>query len=131
LLQDVVGLEDRFIDLAFEAGEVQGMTPDDIKGYIRFIADWRLRQLGLPTVYDAKETPCPGCRASYRVSSTPTFSRRDPPSTPRPRPAALGMARRGMVGIRADDLQADGYQSRAELTRQTRSAWSRNRRFGR
>ena len=27
----VVGLEDRFIDLAFDAGEVQGMTPDDIK----------------------------------------------------------------------------------------------------
>src|SRR5438552_1046945 len=34
----VVGLEDRFIDLAFEAGEVQGMTPDDIKGYIRGVA---------------------------------------------------------------------------------------------
>ena len=35
----VVGLEDKFIDLAFEAGEIQGMTPDDIKKYIRFIAD--------------------------------------------------------------------------------------------
>src|SRR5471030_2109647 len=46
--QTVVGLEDRFIDLAFEAGEVQGMTPADIKTYIRFIADWRLRQLKLP-----------------------------------------------------------------------------------
>src|SRR5277367_4933194 len=49
----VVGLEDRFIDLAFEAGEVQGMTPSDIRAYIRFIADWRLRQLGLPAVYEA------------------------------------------------------------------------------
>src|SRR6476646_8975829 len=47
----VVGLEDKFIDLAFEAGEVAGMTPDDIKAYIRFIADWRLRQLALPEVY--------------------------------------------------------------------------------
>ncbi|MGH6956306.1 MAG: ribonucleotide-diphosphate reductase subunit beta, partial [Caulobacteraceae bacterium] len=55
----VVGLEDRFIDLAFEAGEVQGMTPEDIKAYIRFIADWRLRQLGLPEVYGAKENPLP------------------------------------------------------------------------
>ena len=56
----VVGLEDRFIDLAFEAGEVQGMTPDDIKAYIRFIADWRLRQLGLPEVYGgARENPLP------------------------------------------------------------------------
>jgi len=55
----VVGLEDKFIDLAFEAGEVQGMTPTDIKAYIRFIADWRLRQLGLPEVYGAKENPLP------------------------------------------------------------------------
>ena len=55
----VVGLEDKFIDLAFSAGEIQGMTPDDIKAYIRFIADWRLRQLGLPEVYQAKENPLP------------------------------------------------------------------------
>ena len=57
--QTVVGLEDRFIDLAFEAGEVQGMTPADIRAYIRFIADWRLRQLGLPEVYGVKENPLP------------------------------------------------------------------------
>jgi ribonucleoside-diphosphate reductase beta chain len=55
----VVGLEDKFIDLAFEAGDVQGMTPDDIKAYIRFIADWRLRQLQLPEVYGVKENPLP------------------------------------------------------------------------
>jgi ribonucleoside-diphosphate reductase beta chain len=55
----VVSLEDRFIDLAFEAGEVQGMTPADIKAYIRFIADWRLRQLQLPPVYGVKENPLP------------------------------------------------------------------------
>jgi ribonucleoside-diphosphate reductase beta chain len=56
----VVGLEDKFIDLAFEAGEVAGMTPEDIKSYIRFIADWRLRQLGLPEVYQVgKENPLP------------------------------------------------------------------------
>ena len=55
----VVSLEDRFIDLAFEAGEVQGMTPEDIKSYIRFIADWRLRQLELPPLYGIKENPLP------------------------------------------------------------------------
>ena len=55
----VVGLEDRFIDLAFEAGEIEGMTPDDIKKYIRFVADWRLRQLQLPEVYGVKENPLP------------------------------------------------------------------------
>jgi ribonucleoside-diphosphate reductase beta chain len=55
----VVNMEDKFIDLAFSAGEVQGMTPDDIKQYIRFIADWRLKQLHLPEVYGAKENPLP------------------------------------------------------------------------
>ena len=55
----VVKMEDAFIDLAFEAGDVQGMTPEDIKLYIRFIADWRLRQLALPEVYGVKENPLP------------------------------------------------------------------------
>ena len=31
----VVALEDKFIELAFEAGEVEGMTPHDIQQYIR------------------------------------------------------------------------------------------------
>lgn len=55
----VVGLEDKFIDLAFETGEVEGMTPDDIKQYIRYIADWRLGQLKLPKVYGVDEHPIP------------------------------------------------------------------------
>jgi ribonucleoside-diphosphate reductase beta chain len=56
----VVTMEDKFIDLAFEMGPVQGMTPEDIKAYIRYIADWRLRQLELPEVFNAgKENPLP------------------------------------------------------------------------
>jgi len=38
---------------------VQGMNPADIKSYIRFIADWRLRQLQLPEVFGIKENPLP------------------------------------------------------------------------
>ncbi|MGE0740561.1 MAG: ribonucleotide-diphosphate reductase subunit beta [Hyphomonadaceae bacterium] len=55
----VVGIEDRFIDLAFEMGPVQGMTAEDIKQYIRYIADWRLGQLGLPKIYGVTEHPLP------------------------------------------------------------------------
>jgi ribonucleoside-diphosphate reductase beta chain len=55
----VVGIEDRFIELAFEMGPVQGMTADDIKQYIRYIADWRLGQLGLPKLYGVAEHPIP------------------------------------------------------------------------
>jgi ribonucleoside-diphosphate reductase beta chain len=55
----VVGLEDKFIDLAFEMGPVQGMTAQDIKNYIRYIADWRLTQLELPKLYGVEKHPLP------------------------------------------------------------------------
>jgi len=55
----VVKLEDKFIDLAFEMGPVDGMTAEDIKQYIRYIADWRLGQLNLPKIYGIKEHPLP------------------------------------------------------------------------
>lgn len=40
-------LEDAFIDYAFEMGPVNGMTAQETKSYVRFVADWRLVQLGL------------------------------------------------------------------------------------
>jgi ribonucleoside-diphosphate reductase beta chain len=55
----VVALEDKFIELAFEAGDVEGMTPQDIKNYIRYIADWRLRQLKLEPIYGIDKHPLP------------------------------------------------------------------------
>jgi ribonucleoside-diphosphate reductase beta chain len=55
----VVMLEDKFIELAFAAGEVQGMTPEDIKAYIRYIADWRMGQLGLSPIYGIEKHPIP------------------------------------------------------------------------
>ncbi len=55
----VVNLEDKFIDLAFEMGPVEGMTPEDIKNYIRYIADWRLQQLELPKIYGIEKHPLP------------------------------------------------------------------------
>jgi ribonucleoside-diphosphate reductase beta chain len=54
-----VRLEDAFIDLAFEMGPVPGMTPKEIKRYIRFVADWRLGQLGLPAIYMIDDHPLP------------------------------------------------------------------------
>jgi len=45
--------------LAFDMGPVEGMTASDIKAYIRYIADWRLKQLGLPTVYGVDKHPLP------------------------------------------------------------------------
>lgn len=57
--EEVVKMEDAFIDLAFEAGPVEGMIPDDVKRYTRFITDWRLNQLGLDPIYKIGEHPLP------------------------------------------------------------------------
>ena len=52
-------LEDAFIDLAFEDGPVPGMTAKEIKKYIRYIADWRLDQLGFDPIYMVDDHPLP------------------------------------------------------------------------
>ena len=54
-----VKLEDALVDLAFELGPVEGMSADDIKSYIRYIADWRLNQLGMKPIYRIKDHPLP------------------------------------------------------------------------
>ncbi|MGE5145287.1 MAG: ribonucleotide-diphosphate reductase subunit beta [Candidatus Eiseniibacteriota bacterium] len=47
----MVGLEERFIELAFGLGKIDGMTADDIRAYVRYIADWRLSQLKLTPIF--------------------------------------------------------------------------------
>lgn len=59
IAQKIVEGEDKFIDLSFGIGKYEGITPDDIKKYIRFVADWRLGQLGLEPVYGVSEHPLP------------------------------------------------------------------------
>lgn len=55
----IVEHEDAFIDLAFELGPVQGMTADEIKQYIRYIADRRLLQLHMRPLFKVKDNPIP------------------------------------------------------------------------
>ncbi|MCR9214618.1 MAG: ribonucleotide-diphosphate reductase subunit beta [Proteobacteria bacterium] len=57
--REIVEHEDAFIDLAFDAGEIEGLTPDEIKSYIRYIADRRLGQLGLDEIYHIEKNPLP------------------------------------------------------------------------
>lgn len=59
IAQSIVANEDKFIDLAFGLGSYEGITPEDIKKYIRYVADWRLSQLGLQPVYGIEEHPLP------------------------------------------------------------------------
>ena len=50
-----VELEDAFIDLCFAGAEVPDLTPDEVKSYIRYIADRRLLGLGLRKSFQVKE----------------------------------------------------------------------------
>ena len=47
--RQMVKLEDKFLDLVFQMGDIQGLTKSEMKEYIRYIADRRLLQLGLKT----------------------------------------------------------------------------------
>ena len=51
--------EDAFIDRAFELGSVEGLRPEEVKKYIRFIADIRLNQLKLQPIYNIGVNPLP------------------------------------------------------------------------
>jgi len=54
-----VELEDKFVALAFNGSDVQGLTRDEVKLYIRHIADRRLLQLGLKPKFKVKDNPLP------------------------------------------------------------------------
>lgn len=55
----IVHFEDAFIELAFEVGDIEGLTARQVKQYIRYIADRRLMQLGLKEIYMADHNPLP------------------------------------------------------------------------
>lgn len=56
---DMVSHEDAFIDLAFEMGPIEGLTPQEVKDYIRFIADRRMAALGYKPLYGIAKNPLP------------------------------------------------------------------------
>jgi len=55
--RSMVDLEDRFLNLVFQMGDMQGLTKKEMQSYIRYIADRRLLQLGLKPNYGVKENP--------------------------------------------------------------------------
>ncbi|SDD42565.1 ribonucleotide-diphosphate reductase subunit beta [Kordiimonas lacus] len=55
----IVHHEDAFIDLAFGMGAIEGLTAEEVKQYIRYIADRRLNQLDLDEVFHVEKNPLP------------------------------------------------------------------------
>ncbi len=54
-----VMLEDAFVDTCFSLGPIQGITTDEIKQFVRFMADKRLIDLGLEPLYNVTVNPLP------------------------------------------------------------------------
>jgi len=59
IAEKMVQLEDKFIDLAFDMGPMEDLTSEDVKSYIRYIADRRLISLGLKGIFKVKRNPLP------------------------------------------------------------------------
>jgi len=54
-----VDCEDAFIDLVFDSGDMEGLTREEVKKFIRYIADLRMVQLGYEPMFGVSEDPLP------------------------------------------------------------------------
>jgi len=59
IAETMVEMEDKFIDLAFGITEMKGLTKEELKKYIRYIADRRLIGLGMKGIFKVKRNPLP------------------------------------------------------------------------
>jgi ribonucleoside-diphosphate reductase beta chain len=59
IAEKMVELEDKFIDLSFANAEMRELTAEDVKKYIRYIADRRLISLGMKGIFKVKKNPLP------------------------------------------------------------------------
>jgi ribonucleoside-diphosphate reductase beta chain len=59
MARQIVELEDKVIDLAYSAGDIEGLDKGEVKTYIRYLADRRLIQMGLKGNFKVKENPLP------------------------------------------------------------------------
>ena len=59
IAEKMVELEDKFIDLSFNGSPMRDLTAEDVKQYIRYIADRRLISLGMKGIFKVKKNPLP------------------------------------------------------------------------
>lgn len=55
--EKAVELEDALVDLVFDQMELEGLTAQEVKTYVRYLADRRLLQLGLKPIFKQKKNP--------------------------------------------------------------------------
>lgn len=60
IAEHVVKEEDVCVDLIYEGGPVEGLSMEDLKTYIRYMVDYRLRGLGLKSIFKVgRQHPLP------------------------------------------------------------------------
>ena len=59
IAERMVELEDKFIDLSFATNAIEGLKSEDVKEYIRYIADRRLISMGMKGIFKRKKNPLP------------------------------------------------------------------------
>ena len=59
IAEKMVELEDKFIELSFANAEMRDLSQEQVKEYIRYIADRRLISLGLKGIFKRKKNPLP------------------------------------------------------------------------
>ena len=59
IAEKMVELEDKFIELSFSMGQMEDLTEEDVKKYIRYICDRRLISLGMKGIFKVKKNPLP------------------------------------------------------------------------
>jgi ribonucleoside-diphosphate reductase beta chain len=74
--EKMVELEDKFIDLAFGVSDMQGLYKEEVKTYIRYIADRRLIALGMKGIFKVKKNPLPWVDGMLGVTHTNFFEQR-------------------------------------------------------
>ena len=60
LAELLLSMKTLLLILAFEMGPMEGLTAQEVKDYIRFIANRRLVQLGLEPIYKVEKIPLDG-----------------------------------------------------------------------
>lgn len=73
ICREMVRLEDDFIDLAFSQADLEGLTKEEVKQYIRYIADRRLSALGLDEIYHVEKNPLPWLEMSLNAVEHANF----------------------------------------------------------
>ena len=76
IAEKMVELEDKFIDLCYANGDMRELKAEDVKQYIRYIADRRLIAMGMKGIYKIKKNPLPWVDGMLGVSHTNFFEQR-------------------------------------------------------